>query len=91
MDSSMASTIQYLQIPRPQDATAIGKILLLQDAGEEERDFEVHGGVTSSLWFVGVLKTRDDEDSFTIQDIGVLITAMSALGAWLRKATNSML
>ena len=59
--------------------------MLLQDAGEEERDFEVHGGVTSSLWFVGVLKTRDDEDSFTIQDIGVLITAMGALGAWFEE------
>lgn len=69
-----------IQISRPLDAKAIGKILLLQELGKAERDFEVHGGVTSSLGFMGLCKTRDFEDKFTIQDIGVLITAMSALG-----------
>ena len=59
------------------DAEEIGKILLLEKLGKGERGFEVQGGVTSCLGFMGVSKMGN---VMLDRDLGVVTTAMGALG-----------
>lgn len=51
--------------------------MLLEKLGKGERGFEVQGGVTSCLGFMGVSKMGN---VMLDRDLGVVTTAMGALG-----------